>query len=465
MQGGSGMQGSNEPQGSNGSHAGGGMPSGNAMQGGSGMEQTVSTNEKLQPGCRVLVVGQGAREHAIVWKLHHSRFEPKLFAAPGNPGMDGMCTRVPIAAHAVQELVQFALEARIELVVVGPEAPLSLGLVDACLKNGIPAFGPTQAAAELESSKAFAKDLMKTAGVPTAAYEVFTEATAAKAYIETQGAPIVVKADGLAAGKGVIVAETTEDAYTAIDDILIGQRFGESGRRVVIESFLDGQEASLMFFVDGDVAVPMVPARDYKRIGEGNQGPNTGGMGSVAPVLRDRPELVAEVERTIVQPVLRELKTRGIIYQGVLYVGLMVTKDGRPMVIEFNARFGDPETEVVLPLLRTDLLEVMWSTAHHSLRDVRLEWSAGHAVCVVLAAPGYPEKPVVGQPIQFAHGPSDLVFHAGTISDNGILKTSGGRVLTAVGLGTTRHEAQGVAYRIAETIYFEGKQIRRDIGN
>ncbi len=429
------------------------------------MQQPVQQREQLRRGCRVLVVGQGAREHAIVWTLHHSRFEPKLFVAPGNPGMEGICTRVPIAAHDVHELVSFALEAHIDLVVIGPEAPLSLGLVDECLKHGIPAFGPTKAAAQLESSKAFAKDLMKKAGVPTAVYEVFTDAAKARAYVEAHGAPIVVKADGLAAGKGVIVAQTTQEACNAIDDILIGQRFGESGNRVVIESFLEGQEASLMFFVDDELALPMVPARDYKRIGEGNTGPNTGGMGSVAPVLRDRPEIVAEVERTIVQPVLRELKAREITYQGVLYVGLMVTRDGRPMVIEFNARFGDPETEVVLPLLRTDLLQVMWATAHHALRDVRLEWSTGHAVCVVLAAPGYPEKPVVGQPIQFAHGPSDLVFHAGTTSDNGVLKTSGGRVLTVVGFGTTRHEAQGVAYRIAENIYFDGKQIRRDIGN
>lgn len=425
----------------------------------------MQAGNKLTRGCRVLVVGQGAREHAIVWKLHQSQFDPKLFVAPGNPGMEGMATRIPISVDDVSSIVEFALEAQIQLVVVGPEAPLSRGLVDACLEKGIPAFGPQQAAAMLETSKAFAKDVMKKAAVPTASYEVFTDADAAKRYIDDHGAPIVIKADGLAAGKGVIVAQTVEEAALAIDDILVNERFGASGHRVVIEDFLEGQEASLMFFVDDDYAIPMLPARDYKRIGDGNTGPNTGGMGSVAPVLRDRPEMVSEVERTIVMPVLQELKSQGVVYRGVLYVGLMVTREGRPMVIEFNARFGDPETEVVLPLLTTDLLEVMWAIAHGRLKDIELAWSAKHAVCVVLAAPGYPDKPVVGQPIRFAHGPADLVFHAGTTNNEGVLKTSGGRVLTAVGIGATRHEAQGIAYRIAEKIYFDGKQLRHDIGN
>lgn len=416
-------------------------------------------------GCRVLVVGQGAREHAIVWKLYHSRWAPKLFVAPGNPGMDGMATRIPIAVDDVQGIVDFALEAHIQLVVVGPEAPLSLGLVDACEANGIPAFGPAQAAARLESSKAFAKELMRKTGVPTASYEVFSDPEAAKDYVRRQGAPIVIKADGLAAGKGVIVAQTVDEAERAIDDMLVGHRFGESGARVVVESFLQGQEASLMFFVDGDLAVPMVPARDYKRIGDGNVGPNTGGMGSIAPVLRDRPDLTLKVQQTIVEPVLTELGRQGIVYGGVLYVGLMVTPEGEPMVIEFNARFGDPETEVVLPLLKTDLIEVMWATAHHRLRDVDLAWSGQHAVCVVLAAPGYPEKPQTGQAISFAHGPSDLVFHAGTTLEEGVLRTAGGRVLTVVGFGATRYEARGVAYRIASQIYFEGKQMRQDIGD
>jgi len=420
-------------------------------------------NGELHPGMRVLVVGSGAREHTIVWKLSHSPWRPVLYAAPGNPGMAALAERVDIGADDVAALVAFARDNHIELVVVGPEAPLAAGLVDCCTSEGIHAFGPTAAAAQLETSKEFSKTLMTRLGILTADFAVFSEAGAAKAYVLAQGAPIVVKADGLAAGKGVTVAMDLEAAFEAIDDALVRDRFGSSGQRVLIESYLQGPEASLMFFVDGNTVVPMLPARDYKRIGAGDTGPNTGGMGAIAPVLAEQPGIVGQVQTTIIEPILQALAKQGTPYRGVLYAGLMLTDRG-PAVIEFNARFGDPETQAVLPLLASDLLEIFWAVTENQLSRQAVRWHSAHAVAVVTAAAGYPETPVTGTPMTIEAGAGDLVFHAGTALVAGQLTTSGGRVATAVGVATEVAEARRIAYHIAQQIYFEGKQIRRDIG-
>jgi phosphoribosylamine--glycine ligase len=413
---------------------------------------------------KVLIVGSGAREHAIAWKLSGSPQRPRLYAAPGNTGMETFCQCAKIADDDIAGIVDFAVAEAIDLVVVGPEVPLSKGLVDACAEHGIKAFGPNQAAAQLEASKAVAKQWMQTAGIPTADYQIFTEMDKAIAYVESVGAPIVIKADGLAAGKGVVVAETTDEAIVAIRQMMADKRFGDSGARVVVESFLVGTEVSMMFFVDADTAVPMIPARDFKRIGEGDTGPNTGGMGAIAPVPGiDSRDLIETVSARIVQPLLQALKSSGVTYRGVLYAGLMMTADG-PYVVEFNCRFGDPEIEVVLPLLSTDLLTVMWAVATDRLNTVDLQWSTQSAACVVLAAKGYPTAVQTGDGIRFATTANDLVFHAGTAKRDGQVVTAGGRVLTVVGCGQDLEEAKRIAYHVAEEIYFEGKYLRRDIG-
>lgn len=422
---------------------------------------TGHTNIPEQP--RVLVVGGGAREHAIVWKLANSPRQPKLFAAPGNPGMAELCTLVPIPVHDMVSLVGFAQQAHIDLVVIGPEQPLSLGLADAFQAVGVRVFGPSQAAAQLEASKSFAKSLMQRAGVPTAAYAVFDDESAAVAYLRGQDAPVVVKADGLAAGKGVVVAQTIDDAIAAVEDMMVHNRFGQSGARVVIESFLTGTEVSLMYFVDRMTAIPMVPARDHKRVFDGDLGPNTGGMGAFAPVA----EVVDDgwmdvIGERIIAPTLAALAADGIVYQGVLYVGLMMTPDG-PQVVEFNARFGDPETEVVLPLLASDLLDICWLTAEGRLTAADVAWIPGSAVCIVLAAPGYPEAPQIGSPIDFSKHTEGIVFHAGTAAHGDDVVTAGGRVLAAVGVAAALDAARSIAYRTADAIYFEGKHCRRDI--
>jgi phosphoribosylamine---glycine ligase len=416
---------------------------------------------------RVLVVGSGAREHAVVWKLAQSPRDPVLYAAPGNPGINQLATCVPIAVSDVAAIVRFAKAEAIQLVVVGPEQPLADGLVDACEAEGIAVFGPTQACAQLESSKAFAKALMMEANVPTARSQVFTDAESAKAYVQSEGAPIVVKADGLAAGKGVVVAETVHEAIAAIDDMLDGGRFGDAGERVVVESFLVGEEASVMYFVDGSGYVPMIPARDHKRIGEGNTGPNTGGMGAFAPITAPT-DFIDSVSRRIVEPTLAELANRGLTYRGVLYVGLMMTESG-PFVVEFNARFGDPETQVVLPLLSTDLLDILWAVAYDGLSKIDVAWHDDTAVCVVLAAKGYPAAPRTGDVIEIAHmlenSQNPVLFHAGTRLDSeDRLCTAGGRVIAISARGRNTDQARQIAYQAAEAIYFDGKSLRRDIG-
>ncbi len=412
---------------------------------------------------KVLVVGNGAREHAIAWTLRQSSYNVKLYAAPGNAGIADVAACVNIAVDDVDGLVEFAAKEAVDLVVVGPELPLARGLVDRCIEKGIRVFGPQQAAARLESSKAFAKSVMASAGVPTASYQTFTDAESAKAYVHRCGAPIVVKADGLAAGKGVVVAETVEEACAAIDEMMVGAKFGASGTTVVIEQCLRGKEVSMMFFVDANAAVPMIPARDHKRVGEGDTGANTGGMGAFAPVPGFiESGMVEVVQRRIVSPLLDELKLRGIQYRGVLYAGLMMTEDG-PFVIEFNCRFGDPETEVVLPLLESDLLEILWAVTEDALADVSIQWKPQKAICVVLASPGYPEQPRTGSEIQTSDATAGLIFHAGTRRVHGTLQTAGGRVVVCCGVADSFTAARDIAYADAEAIYFEGKHFRRDI--
>lgn len=420
---------------------------------------------QIPPSPKVLIVGNGAREHAVAWKLAQSVHAPQLYVAPGNAGLAGFCSLVDISTDDVERLVTFAQTEAIDLVFVGPEVPLSLGIADACTRVGIRVFGPCERAAQLEASKAAAKAWMAAAKVPTASCAVFQDAEPAKAFIRQHGAPIVVKADGLAAGKGVVVAQTVEEACDAVDEMLVDARFGTSGKRIVVESCLRGEEVSMMFFVDAHTAVPMVPARDYKRVGEGNVGPNTGGMGAFAPVT-DFVEggFVDVVESSIVRPILQALHNDGIVYRGVLYVGLMMTADG-PFVIEFNCRFGDPETQVVLPLLDSDLLDILWAVTEDNLGSVDVQWSSDHAVCVVLAAHGYPLNSRTGDVIRFSEreAQTDIVFHAGTGREDGEIVTAGGRVLAVVGCGGNVASARHIAYQAADDIYFEGKLVRRDI--
>jgi phosphoribosylamine---glycine ligase len=412
---------------------------------------------------RVLLLGGGGREHAIGWKLAQSPLIDHLVSCPGNPGLASLGAVVSdVEPDDPAGVVDVARRERIDLVIVGPEGPLAAGVVDALDEAGIPTFGPTAAAARLESSKAFAKHLMNLAGVPTADFRVFTDRQEAIDHLANAPAPFVVKADGLAAGKGVLVTDTKDDAIAWIDACL-GGRFGQAGASVVIEDHLAGEEVSLFFLCADGVAVPLEPARDYKRLLDGDAGPNTGGMGSYSPVA-DLDEGLVEWTRTrVVVPTLRALKEAGHAYRGFLYVGLVLT-DGGPKVLEFNCRLGDPETQALMPRLETDLLEVLHAAAHGALSGAELSWSSRFAVNVVLAAPGYPEAPEKGLAIiGLDHVVEAMVFHAGTAVVDGRLVTAGGRVLNVVGVGDTLAEARSDAYAAANLIQFKGKQTRSDI--
>ena len=412
----------------------------------------------------ILVIGSGGREHALYWKLSESPQTEQIYAIPGNPGM-GASAAIALDDHAA--ILRFVKEHEIGLVVVGPEVPLMNGLVDELEAAGIRAFGPRANAAEIEGSKSFAKDLMKKYGIPTARYEVFTAAEPARAYIRQEGAPIVVKADGLAAGKGVIVAMTEQEALDAVDAIMEDHSFGDAGARVVIEEFMEGEEASLLAFTDGTTIRPMISAQDHKRAYDGDRGPNTGGMGTYAPAPVMTPEMTERAVEEILKPTIAAMAKEGRIYRGCLYLGLMVTADG-PKVVEFNARFGDPETQVVLPLLDSDLVAIMCACADGTLADVPIRWKDGAAVCVVLASGGYPGHYEKGQEI---HGLADaeamgaLVFHAGTAMKDGKLVTNGGRVLGVVGRGTDISSAVDAAYAAAAKISFKDAYYRKDIAH
>jgi phosphoribosylamine--glycine ligase len=417
---------------------------------------------------RILVVGGGGREHALLWALRRDFPEATLFAAPGNPGTAQLATNLPIAATATDDLVAAAASQRIDLTIIGPEAPLAAGLADRLRAAGRPVFGPTQAAARLEASKAFAKEVMRRAGVPTAASRTFQDPVPARFYIDTRATPIVVKASGLAAGKGVVICATRTEAERAARNMLAGKSFGEAGREIVVEDFLQGEELTVMALTDGERIAILPPAQDHKRLGEGDTGVNTGGMGAYCPVSLTTSDLLARVRREVFEPTLREMASRGTPYQGVLYAGIMVAPDGTVRVLEFNCRFGDPEAQAVLPVLpqgaTADLAAIAsgrWRPAHDILP------ATAAAVTTVLAARGYPEQPEDGAAIALPPdpGPDVVVFHAGTTRDaQGILRVAGGRVLAVTALAGTVVAAARASAAACARITFEGKTYRRDIG-
>jgi phosphoribosylamine--glycine ligase len=416
---------------------------------------------------RVLVVGSGGREHALVWALSASPLLDTLFCAPGNAGIAEEAVCVGIAATDIAGLIGFCRRERIDFVVAGPEAPLVAGLVDALEAEGVAAFGPGAAAAALEGSKAFAKDLCARAQIPTAAYRRFRDPAAAKAFIASHGAPIVVKADGLAGGKGVTVAGTADEAWRAVDAALVEGRFGAAGAEIVVEDFLAGQEASFFALVDGEHALPLATAQDYKRVGEGDTGPNTGGMGAVSPAPRFGPELESAVMESIILPTVAAMRRDGCVFKGILYAGLMLTEAG-PKLLEFNTRFGDPECQVLMMRLMSDLLPALVAAHDGVLKSFDLRWLADSALCVVMAARGYPEEPQRGSEIRgldaAVSDPNVKIFHAGTRRDGERLLADGGRVLGVTALGSDLAAARDRAYATVDRIDWPDGFCRRDIG-
>ncbi len=415
---------------------------------------------------RVLIVGGGGREHALAWKFKQDQPSIEIVAAPGNPGIATLGRCVAMGADDIPGIVALAMQERPQLVVIGPEAPLAAGMADALRAAAIPVFGPSRAATRIESSKAFAKALMREAGVPTARAVRTVDAASAKKAAREFGAPMVIKASGLAAGKGVIVCETIAEADAAIDSMLRDDRFGAAGREVLVEEFMEGEELSLFAITDGTTVLPMLAAQDHKRLREGDLGPNTGGMGAYAPVSLGSNALVADAVERVFVPTLAALRAAGAPFSGLLYAGLMLTAQG-PKVVEFNARFGDPETEAILPLLKSSLLEPLLAVAGGGgLAGQALEWSDHFAVTTVVAAAGYPESPTLGSVIGLPPRERGVhVFHAGTAIDRtGELVTSGGRVFAVTAVAPSLAEASRESARMAETIDFEGKQLRRDIG-
>jgi len=416
---------------------------------------------------KLLVVGSGGREHALAWKLAQSPRVQMVYVAPGNGGtaQDERLKNVDITS--LDALADFAEAEGVAFTLVGPEAPLAAGIVNLFRSRGLKIFGPTREAAQLESSKDFAKAFMKRHGIPTADYETFTDATAAHAYLDTKGAPIVVKADGLAAGKGVVVAMTLEEAHAAVDMMLSGNKLGDAGARVVIEQFLDGEEASFIVMVDGKHALALASSQDHKRLLDEDRGPNTGGMGAYSPAPIVTPQMHARVMREIVMPTVRGMEKDGIRFTGFLYAGLMIDKDGNPRTLEFNCRMGDPETQPIMARLKSDFSKVVEQAIAGTLDTVELDWDRRTALGVVLAAHGYPDAPRKGDRINGipAETAQAVTFHAGTTLDGGKLTTSGGRVLCVVGLADSVREAQQHAYETINQINFEGMQYRRDIGH
>jgi len=423
---------------------------------------------------KVLVIGGGGREHALAWKLAQSPKVQMVYVAPGNGGTarDKRLINLPITD--IQALREFAILEHIELTVVGPETPLAAGVVDEFREHGLRIFGPTQAAAQLESSKAFSKAFMKRHGIPTAEYETFTDAQAAHEYVNAKGAPIVVKADGLAAGKGVVVAMSLAEAHEAIDFMLLDNKLGVShnagGARVVIEEFLQGEEASFIVMCDGKNVLPLATSQDHKRLLDADQGPNTGGMGAYSPAPIVTPQVHSRAMREIILPTIRGMEADGITFTGFLYAGLMIDAEGKPKTLEFNCRMGDPETQPIMMRLKSDLVDVLWAATDptmQAMRDMELEWDRRSAVGVVMAAHGYPMSPRKGDRISGLPKDSDdaVVFHAGTQGEGAEVATSGGRVLCVTALGGTLKLAQNAAYDAIRSIQFDGMQFRKDIGH
>jgi phosphoribosylamine---glycine ligase len=415
---------------------------------------------------KVLVVGGGGREHAIVWKLSQSPKIKKLYCAPGNPGIAELAECVSIAVSEIEKLADFAKNEQIDLTFVGPEEPLSLGIVNYFKEQGLAVYGPSKEAALIEGSKAFAKELMITYQIPTAKYVAFTNYEEALDYVRSEGAPIVIKADGLAAGKGVVVAKSLEEAEDALKSMMKDVAFGAAGVRVVIEEFLEGEELTLLSFVNGSIVKPMVPSQDHKPVYDGDKGPNTGGMGTYAPLPHIDSSMTERIIETIVQPTAEAMVAEGVPYEGILYTGLMLTKEG-PKVIEYNARFGDPETQVVLPLLETDLVDIVTASLTGELENIEVKWKDKAAVCVIMSSAGYPgpyEKGEVIYGLDQVVNPS-IIFHAGTAAKDGEIITSGGRVLGVTAVGETLKEARELAYQSVEKVSFNGAHYRTDIGS
>ena len=418
---------------------------------------------------KLLVIGSGGREHAMAWKLAQTPGLQKVYVAPGNAGTAREHELENLALSDPQALADFAEENKVLLTVVGPEAPLAAGVVNVFRARGLKIFGPTKEAAQLESSKDFAKRFMARHNIPTAEFETFSDAAAAHAYIDAKGAPIVIKADGLAAGKGVVVAMSLDEAHAAVDDMLSGNKLGDAGARVVIEEFLDGEEASFIVMVDGKNVLPLASSQDHKRIFDGDQGPNTGGMGAYSPAPCVTPEIHGRAMREIILPTVQGMLKDGIPYTGFLYAGLMIGKDGSLKTLEFNCRLGDPETQPILMRLKSDFVRLLEHGINGTLDQVEAEWDRRIALGVVLAAANYPDTPrkgdvITGLPAGNAFGEDCHVFHAGTAEQGGQIVTSGGRVLCVTALGENVKLAQKAAYEAAAQVYWEGHQYRKDIG-
>jgi len=416
---------------------------------------------------KLLVIGSGGREHAIAWRLAHSPRVQKVFVAPGNGGTAREAGLDNVAISGIEALAEFARTENIHLTVVGPEAPLADGIGDLFRSKGLRIFGPTRACARLESSKQFAKEFMNRHRIPTAAFAAFDEARAAHDYVAAQGAPIVVKADGLAAGKGVVVATNADEAHRAIEQILVERTMGAAGNRVVIEEFLEGEEASFIVLADGEHVLPLATSQDHKRLKDGDEGPNTGGMGAYSPAPVVTPELHARVIREVIRPVLAGMAEEGHPYSGFLYAGLMIDRSGNPRVLEFNCRLGDPETQPILLRLKSDLFELIERAVDGRLDPATAEWDRRPALGVVLAAAGYPDAPKKGDIITGLPKATEefRVFHAGTALKDGSIVTNGGRVLCVTALGDSIRMAQRRAYEVVNGIHFDGMQYRRDIGH
>ncbi|MCL5023878.1 MAG: phosphoribosylamine--glycine ligase [Nitrospirae bacterium] len=417
---------------------------------------------------KVLVIGGGGREHAIVWKLAQSRHIDKIYCSPGNAGISEIAECIDVGTNDFGALIDFVKYEWVDLTIVGPEEPLSRGIVDAFEKEGRRVLGPTRKAAQLESSKVFAKDFMRRYGIPTAGYSVFSSSVHAEDHVRMKGTPIVIKADGLAAGKGVFVAGTMDEAIAALKLIMKEKAFGSAGDRVVVEECLEGEEASFMAFCDGKTVKPMASSQDHKRIFDGDKGPNTGGMGAYSPAPVVTEKLEAEIMEKVMWPVMRGLKAEGIQYKGILYAGLMI-RDGSPSVLEFNCRLGDPETQPVLSRLDTDLVDIAFAMLDGKLSELDIRWKQKSSVCVVLASKGYPGKYDKGKVISgldgFRDEPDVAVFHAGTAFDDGNIVTAGGRVLGVTALGSDIGSAKEKAYRAVGKIHFEGMHYRTDIAD